>query len=294
MPNRFGLAENIPDLDVRIQRIREEIAKRQPTRERARLSQAVAAQRPTGLRLTNTVPGNIEVGWNRSPNSDVLYYELQFSPDLTFPEDNRQAFRVPGSKTEFSYTEGVPGEETFFRMRTVTRTGAGQYSSIVSGNEPGQAIAPTVEVGASSALSQLVQTELNPVLLDTVSGPTSGDYGFLEVESTGDVMVVVGYVEGTWVWRAAGGGEAGVTVRLKEDGEAINEAESTQIHTAGTELREVSLSGLLPGVVVPTAPPPGAHVYSTEIEVHSVGGGNYSTVNLSGGELHLSILDLRR
>lgn len=283
---------NLLDLDVRIQRIQEEIRKRQPVRERAQLAQSVVAQRPSGLRLDTTVPGNIEVSWNRSPNSDVLYYELQFSPDPTFPEDNRDSERVPGSKTELSYTNGIPGQETFFRMRTVNRTGPSPWSSIVSGTRPGRAVAPTVEVGASTALTQIVQTELNPVLLDTAGPVQVGEYGFLEAESTGDVFLVVGHLIASWGLRYPTGTEAGYYIRLKEDGVTINEAEEAILESITSE--EHVVSGALPAIVVPTAPPPGNHVYSVELEVYTVGPDTHSTINLAGGELRLAVLDLRR
>lgn len=294
MAKRTGVISDLTELDITLSKMERELATLSLANVAAvgeapgsnQLASRVQLDRPpavTGLRLVRNVPGSVTVKWDPLLGVGLETYQVQVSSSLGFPRSETSSFFVGGGRTRFEHTDGPLDEDLFFRVRARTAGRWGPYSSTVNGRT-GEATPNHLLFGATGNLSRLVQVEFIPDVLGATNSRV--EYGFVELETVGGVVLIMAnmtieYVlPDTTVWY----------VRLKEDGETIFEVPSTwQSHI--NNLANVSIGrGRAPSVTVLTAPAPGVHLYSVEMEMVNPP----TRDGIVPLELEISLLEVRR
>lgn len=298
MPGRTGIISDMVELDITLSDLERELSTLSLANALA-LGQGVAANplalpvavdRPpavTGLRLLGNVPGSVTVRWDPVPVASLEVYQLQVSPTLGFPRDNTTNHFLSGGRTRFEYTEGPLAEDLFFRVRARTNLGWGPYSSTVNGRT-GEATPNHLLLGATGSLARLLQTEFDPVGVGPAHGVMSAEYGFLELETIGGAVMVLGNLQMEYIY----GQDSVQTVRLKEDGQAILEASMSHTPLDPSDLNGSFGRSRFPSALALTAPPPGFHIYSLEMEHTELGVSSIPFTSLI--EMELAVLEVRR
>lgn len=289
--DRQGISETFPDLENRLLRIQREIESRRVANRFATVSILSDVQTPQNVTVSNTVPGSVDISWDPVGNPDVMFYEIDIATSASF--DDAQTFREPGTNTSHLFT-GAQGDVTYFvRVRARTPKGFGDYSSPAFANG-GQATSRHIVEGGSSSLTRVVQTSFSPATISTQSGPSIGEYGFVEVETEGSLLLVFALMELNLNMRQFDIGVsefASLFIRLKEDGQELLESEITLVGNSSFANPEFDSTQPGPAIAFPTAPADGNHVYSLEMEVDDSPGDNFAIATPL--ELTMSIIDLR-
>lgn len=268
MSNRTGLSTNEVEIDKRFSDLETLIETKLDANPEsgtpAQRAQATTLPQVTGIRTNNQIVGAISFEWNAVDISNLLHYEVQVSSVENFTNNTTKQYKIAG-QTFIILSDIPPTEAKFVRVRAVTSNGSGHWSSTLN-TETGKATPNQLVVGAASNIIRHVQTQFDPPVLTTAGGVQLAEYGFIDIETIGGIVIIFSTIEYYLDWYAG----LKMTISLLEDGNEILSFTNYQINFPTEALYSsllVQSQAILtfPGMAIPSSPPAGVHTYSWQI-----------------------------
>lgn len=295
---RFGISDDPIELELRIQRIEEELS----VLQRANVDSSATAQfarvgeqieQVTGLAVIRDAVGGMGVRWNPVLNPDLSHYEIQFSSTEQFLSDTTVTENVVAGRTQFMFTGAAPGATFFVRMRAIDRNNTpGIYSSTLN-TSSGQATQNQLAQGAATELVSDVVTVFSPTSItgNSITTETAGPFGSAVITTSGGVVFPFSVFEAEY--------------DITQDGTAVNTAQLTievmrngiviqtiPMDIAGPSTPSPSQTMTFGAFAGPDQPPIGTHLYQVRYTASSTGAPAALTVTFTRQVLEL--IEVRR
>lgn len=261
--SRSGLSINEVEIDKQFSELKDlidtKLGANPESGDPAQRAQATTLPQVTGIRTSNQIVGAISFEWNSVSITNLLYYDVQVSSLENFTNNSTKSYKVTGA-TSLILSDVSAGDARYVRVRVAAPNGFGPWSSSLN-TQTGKATPNQLLAGAASNIVRHVQTAFDPQSLNTLTGVQFGEYGFIDIETIGGVVIVFTTLQ-YYVSYNIG---FKLTVSLKEDGNSILTFDN-YIESMGVTA-DCSLIQSLPGMAIPSTPPPGVHTYSWEIVI---------------------------